>query len=292
MLKNSKMPFIAIISFISLFLMISLASALAINSVSMYPEKIAPGEKSTITMSLKNNGDFDLTDVSVTLDFTNLPIAPHDSGSEVTINELNSDKTKNIEFQIIASNDAKSGIYKIPVKIEYREDDIVKTKQSVISITVNSEPIIEVNYDNGLLLRGQKNPVTLKVVNKGLGDAKFLELELGTSTAYNIISQNKIYVGDIDSNDFQTEDFQIYFNPSSLKNVNLPVKVKYKDVTNKEFNQNYNLGLKVYSREQAQNLGLVPKDNTIYIVLVIIVLIVVFFIYRMIRKRKRQNMAQ
>ncbi len=272
--------------------MISLTPALLINSVSMEPEKIAPGEKSIITLSLKNNGDNDLGDVSISLDLTNLALAPSGSGSEVTINELNSDKTKEVEFQIIAFNDAKSGNYKIPVNIVYTEEDIIKTQKSIISIIISSEPIIDVSYDNGLLLKGQKNQITLKVVNKGLGDVKFLELELGTSTAYNILSQNKIYVGDIDSNDFQTEDFQIFFNQGSLKNINLPVNVKYKDVANKEYNENYNLALKVYSKEQAQNLGLISKGNTIYIVLAIIVLIVVFFVYRLIRKQKRQNDIQ
>ncbi len=292
MLKKLKIPAIVIIYFIGLYLMMNLTSALAINSVSMEPEKIAPGEKSTVTISLKNNGDFDLTDVSVNLNFANLPLAPYGSGSQVTINELNSDKTKAVEFQIISFNDAKSGIYKIPVEIKYTEDEVAKIQQSVISIMVNSEPIIEVNYEDGLLLKGQKNPVTLRVVNKGLGDAKFLEIELGTSTAYSIISQNKVYVGDIDSNDFQTEDFQIFFNQNSLKNVNLPLIIKYKDITNKEYSKNYDISLKVYTKQQAQNLGLVPKDNTIYIVLIIVVLIVVFFIYRMIRKRKRQNEIQ
>lgn len=280
---------LTLITALSLICFINLTSALLINSVSMDPERIAPGEKSIITLSLKNNGDNDLSDVSISLDLANLPLAPYVSGSEVSINELNSDKTKNAEFQVIAFNDAKSGIYKIPVKIEYKEDDIVKIKQSVISIMVNSEPIIEVSYDNGLLLKGQKNQIELKIVNKGLGDVKFLELELGTSTAYNILSQNKIYVGDIDSNDFQTEEFEIFFNPNPLKNVNLPINVKYKDVANKEYKKNYDLQLKVYTKKQAQNLDLIPRDNTIYIVIVVIVLIIVFLIYRMIRKRRKQE---
>ncbi len=289
MAENTKIFILTIIIFLG---MISLTSALTISSVSMNPNTIGPGEKSSVTISLKNNGDNDLTDVSIGLDFSNVPLAPADSGSQYNFNELNSDKTKDANFQIIASNDAKSGIYKIPVNIAYKEDDVLKTQQSVISIMINSEPIIEVSYDNGLLLKGQKNPVTLKVINKGLGDAKFLELELGTSTAYNIISQNKIYVGDIDSNDFQTEDFQIYFNPNSLRSINLPVNVKYKDVTNKEYEKNFDISLKTYTTKEAQNLGLVPTSNTIYIVIVVIAIIAAFFIYRMIRKRKRQNEIQ
>lgn len=288
-MKNTiKLSLIALVMIISLTSITSLTSALLINSVSMEPEKIAPGEKSTVIISLKNNGENDLTDVSTSLDLANLPLAPYGSGSEVTISELNSDKTKDAEFKIIAFSDAKSGIFKIPVKIEYKEDDIVKTKQLVISIMINSEPIIEVNYDDGLLLKGKNNKVSIKVINKGLGDIKFLELEAGSSTAYSIISQNKVYIGDVDSNDFQTAEFNVFFNQNSLKNINFPVTVKYKDITNKEYQKSYDIQLKVYTKEQAQTLGLISKDNTSYIVIIVIVLIIVFFIYRVIRKRRRQ----
>lgn len=274
--------------FVFLFLiLISRAYSLSINSVSTNPEKISPGEISKIAISLKNNGDYDLEDVSISLEFTNLPIAPYDSGSEIVINELESGKTKEVEFNIIAFNDAKPGIYKIPVKIEYNEDGIKKTKQSLISIIINSEPIIDVIVEEGLLLKGQKNTIVVKIINKGLGDAKFLEMELGTSTNYNILSQTKVYIGDVESNDFQTEEFQVYFNENSLKTISLPIKVKYKDINNKEYEKKYDVQLKVYTLEQARNLGLTPKNNTIYIGYLIIILIIIFFVYRIIKKMQK-----
>jgi len=287
--KKIKHLSIALIGIMSFIMLIGLALALVINSVSMTPESIAPGETSTISLSIKNNGDIDLTDVSVSLDFANLPLAPYNSGSEYTISELNSDKTKEVNFDIIASNDAKSGIYKIPVKIEYIEDEQQKTRTSLISMMINSKPIIEVNYDDGLILKGQKNKITLKIINKGLGDVRFLEIEAGSSTYYSMISQNKIYIGDVDSNDFQTAEFNVFLNEKTPASINLPVSVKYKDITNKEYEEDYNLKLKAYTIQQAQNLGLIPKNNTIYIIILIIVLIVAFFVYRAIRKRKRQE---
>lgn len=283
---------VGMITGILLISLVSLSSALIINSVSMDHDTIAPGEKSSVTFSVKNNGDNDLTDVSISLDFTNIPLAPYDSSSEYTINQLDSDKTKEVSFQILAFNNAASGIYKIPVNIKYNEDGIIANRQSIISIMVNSIPIIDINYDDGLLLKGQNNKVTIKIINKGLADVKFLELNAESSSSYNIISQSQVYIGDVDSNDFQTADFSIYFNNNPSKLVSLPLNVKYKDVTNKEYTQNFDIQLKVYTKEQAQSLGLVSADNTIYIVLGIIVLIVVFFIYRAIRKRRRQNEIQ
>ena len=157
------------------------------------------------------------------------------------------------------------------------------------SLTIDSEPIIDVINQDGLLLKNQNNKITLEVINKGLSNVKFLEIDVGSSSFYNIISQDNIYIGDVDANDFQTADFNIFINKNSPRNVNLPVTVLYKDTNNKQYTKNFDITLKTYTTQEAQNLGLVPVSNTIYIVILVIVLIVVFIIYRIIRSRRKRN---
>jgi hypothetical protein len=286
---KAKITIIALITGIFLLGLISFTSALIINSVSMSPNSIAPGETAKISLSMKNNGDNDLIDVSTSLDFTNLPLAPYNSGSDFTISELNQDKTKQADFQIIALNTAKSGIYKIPVLITYNENDIIKTKQSLISIMINSEPIVEASVEDGLLLKGQNNKITIKIINKGLADVKFLEIQAVSSTSYTLISQNNVYIGDVDSNDFQTAEFNVFFKDTSLTSVNFPITITYKDIANKEYNQEITIPLKVYTQKQAQDLGLKAKSSTGFYIFLIIVVIVIFVIYRIIRKRRRKQ---
>ena len=79
----------------------------------------------------------------------------------------------------------------------------------------------------------------MEVINKGLANVKFLEIDVGSSTFYNIISQDNVYIGDVDANDFQTADFNIFINKIALRNVNLPVTVLYKDTNNKQYTKNY-----------------------------------------------------
>ncbi|MDP2925265.1 MAG: hypothetical protein Q8N99_02740 [Nanoarchaeota archaeon] len=286
--KNRVIIF-GVIVLICLISVINLAFALTTTSVFMNPESIAPGETSKITIVIKNNGENDLTDVSVGLDFTNLPLAPYNSGSNQVFSDLNVDKTKQLEFDVVALNDAKSGIYKIPVKIKYTEDSISKTLDSMISIMVYSRPIVEVDAEESLLLKGQKNKITIKIVNKGLADVKFLEVEIEGSTYYSLLSPDTVYVGDVDSNDFQTADFNLFFNKNIPNTINIPVTLTYKDITNKEYNQDYTISLKTYSQEQAQKLGLVQKSYTSYIIGGVIFLILVFLVYRTLRRRKNKN---
>lgn len=284
-----KTTTLTIITAICLLSMISMANALIISNVNTAPDTIAPGQNADVAISLKNNADVDIEDVSVSLDFTNVPFAPYESGSDYNTNEILEGKTKDASFKIIALNDAKSGIYKIPVNIVYTEDSQQKTKTSLISMTINSKPILETSVEDGLFLKGQNNKVSLKVVNKGLADVKFMEINVDSSTYYNLLSQNKVYIGDVDSNDFQTADFQILFNNNAPSVINLPVSITYKDITYKEYNEDFDIQLKVYSQEQAQNLGLVSKSNTSVYIIVVVVIVIIFFIYRWFRRRRKRN---
>jgi len=287
--KKTKFSIVAILSIMIFIILMSLASALVINSVTMNPTNIAPGDKSTITLSLKNNGDNDLTDVTLNLDFSSVPLAPYNTGSNYNFDQLDSGKIKDASFNIIANDNAVPGIYKIPVTVSYNEDGTVKTFQSIISATVSSEPIIDVINQEGLLIKNQNNKITLEVINKGLANVKFLEVDVGSSTFYNVVSQDNIYIGDIDANDFQTADYNLFISKNAPRSVDLPVTVIYKDITNKQYTKNFDITLTTYTTQEAQNLGLLPVSNTIYIVILIIVLIVVFIIYRIIRSRRRKR---
>ncbi|VVB78716.1 Uncharacterised protein [uncultured archaeon] len=286
MKDKTKIVLISIVFGIYFILLISLSSALIITSVSTSPNTIAPGETADVGLAIKNNGENDLTDVSVNLDFTSLPLAPFNSGSDFSVDQLDSDKSKQANFQIIALNDAKSGIYKIPVHIQYTENDMVKTKQSLISVMVNSPPILDLEAEDGLFLKGQNSKVTLKLINKGLGDIKFLDVAVGNSMAYEVVSQKDVYIGDIDSNDFQTADFNMVFMNIPLNEVSIPVSVTYKDISNKEYSKNYDIPLRIYSLEEAQSLGLQAKSYTIYYILIIVTLILVFTLYKVVRRKK------
>ena len=229
----------------ALFIVLSLASiqALVIDSVRMYPSEIAPGETAVITVGIENDGKNDITNVAVILDLTGIiesnmlgvpsttfevPFAPYESSSEHSFDEIQEDETDYAEFEIIALGDAKSGVYKIPLRISYTEDDELKTRNSLIGITVNSEPIIGVNIEDGLLLKPQENAIDIKVINKGLSDVRFLEVEIGTSTYFDVLSNKQVYIGDIDSDDFDTADFKIYFKsntPSTLFRLVLHIKM-------------------------------------------------------------------
>jgi len=264
-----------------------LASAITIKSASIFPPEIEPGKTARITLNLKNNLNEDVKDISVRLDLGELPFAPYKSSNEISFDSLNEDESISIIFEIMALADAKSGIYKIPILILYKnEEGVEKEKESIISLTISSKPILSIEIEKGLLLKGQNNEVAVRIVNKGLSDVRFLEIQIGKSPHYNLISQSKIYLGDIDSDDFDSAEFNLFFKLKSPNTINLPLTITYRDTMNNEYEENRIVGLKVYSKEQATELGLIKESKTFQIIGGIGIIIVIYILYRKIRKRR------
>jgi len=271
---------------------VSSAYALTINSVLTNPSQIAPGRVSIIELSLENNGEEKITDVSVSLDLANVPFAPELSSSEFNFDEIKDGRIEYATFKIRALNDAQAGIYKIPIKITYNEEGTVKQSSSLISLIINSPPILDASIEKGLLLKGSENAVSVKIINKGLSNVKFLEIEIGKSSYYSITSPENVYIGDLDSDDFDSAEFNVYFKVNAPSTLNVPITLRYMDALNNKSEETFNLDARVYSREQAIQLGLIKTNNTYIYVIVVIVLIVIYIIYRRIRKaikRKKEK---
>jgi len=295
-MKTKKTIAVSVILALYLISMLSLASALTITSVETTPEVIAPGEASTIKIGVENDGNDDIEDVSVSLDLTNsaLPFAPYGSSSEVSFDEIREGREESAEFEIIALSNAESGIYKIPLEISYKikGETEINTKKSLIGISVSSKPVLDIGIEDGLLLKGKESKLSVKVTNKGLSNVKFLEIELQGGLYYTILSQKNVYIGDIDSDDFDTAEFNIFFKENAPSIVNLPVIVRYKDGLNNEYEENLNLQATTYTTKQATDLGLITKSNTMTYIAVGIVVIVIYFIYRKIKKRRKMKTTE
>jgi len=274
-----------IFGLIACFLLcISLASALTINSVLTTPSQIAPGGVSVIELGVENNGENTITDVSVSLDLTNVPFAPELSSSEFNFDEIKDGRIKYAIFKIRALNDAAAGIYKIPVQVTYNEEGEIKKMSSLIGLTINSQPILDASIEDGLLLKGSENKISVKIINKGLSNVKFLEIEMKKSSYYSITSPERVYIGDLDSDDFDSGEFTVYFKENAPSASSMPIIIRYRDILNNEHEKTFNLNAKVYSQDQAIQLGLIKRNNTFIYVILVIAVIIIYIIYRRIKK--------
>jgi len=293
-MKTQTKIFLIMTGIILAVALMQVASALTISSVSSSPAEVQPGEKARIDMTIENNLGDDVENVVISLDLTNLPFAPYQSSNERTIEDINDGNDEDVEFELIAFADAASGTYKIPVEMSYNfQDETAREKtKGTISLIINAKPEIGVSSDEGnILIKGKDNTLIVKIINSGLGEAKFLSVQILPVSGIKIIGSDKVYIGNIDSDDFDTAEFKIVVN-ADAGTINLPVSVAYKDSRNKDFTDVENIALKSYTTKEAISLGLIKANNSFIYIIIVIVIIILVLIFRAIRKRRRNKQKE
>jgi hypothetical protein len=260
---------------------------LEIVSVVSEPEKISPSESARVTISLRNKAESSIKDVVVKLDLSGeIPIAPIGSATEKMIDNIRGSDEEQVVFDVIALQEAELKTYKIPLMIEYRDEYGERyEKEDLISLTVSSKPNLVVLVEENELVQGMKSRVVIKILNNGLGGTYFLSAMLIESPDYDIVGKNEEYIGEIDSDDFDTFDFMLV--PKKAGNIPLQLKITYKDSENKEYMEQVILNPRVYTAAEAQQIGLLAGNSTITIVVVVVVVVVVFFFWRRWRKKRK-----
>jgi len=280
----------AMIALIFVVQSISLASAVTISGVTSTPDEVEPGEKVTLNIEVENTLEDDIEKVIVSLDLKDVPFSPYQSSSEKSIDEIDEGDEEKISFKLIADPESASGIYKIPVTISYiikgeteREDPI----EGLVSLIIKASPELQIGIEDSVLLKGQNNELSVRITNSGLGDARLLSIRINPVSGINVLGQNSVYIGDIDSDDFDTADFSVFIKESAPNNINLPVEIGYRNSQNELVTENKIVILRSYSLQEAIQLGLIQTSKAGIYIGVIVAVIVLFIIYRIIRGRIR-----
>lgn len=264
---------------------------LLIDEVKSTPEIIPPGETAKVTFVIKNTADSLVRDLKVKLDLSSdaMPFIPIKSTTEKKIYQLDSKSNTELTFDIMAMADAESGAYKVPLNLSY--SDVTGTyysKSDIISLIVGAKPDLYVGMDKSEIMGSQKSgKLTIKFVNKGLTNIKFLNVKLRESEDYEIVSPAEVYVGNIDSDDYETVDFDIYVK--SRKNViTLPLMLEYMDANNNKYTPIKSIELKMYSSSEAKKYGLV-KEGSIGTIIIILIVVggLAIYIWRQKKKGKK-----
>lgn len=263
-------------------LFIPVASALVVSDVSA--DTIAPGQQGRLDITLKNTLDVDVKDVSLTLDFTGLPLSPVGS-SEQSVKEIDDDDRESFTFTIRADTSAKVGDYKVPYTITYKNAST--TRKGTIGVRVAAPPTLSITGMIEKPVIGQQTKVTLTIVNKGLGEARFASLTAQFS-GMTTLSEKQKYIGSIDSDDFETVTFIVI--PTS-KLASITGTLDYQDSDANKKTLSFDIPLTLYTHDEAVEKGIIAKNNTPIIMLSIAVLIILWLIYRTIAKRRRMRRA-
>lgn len=268
-------------------------ATLSVEKIDVTPELAAPGEKAVISVEVKNLADSLLKDITVKLDLSSkdLPFAPLQSATEKRIKLMSSGEKKSLDYVVIVEPDAEIDVYKIPLEISFN-DNLGNSyeKSDIIGIIVGSAPDLIYNIDSSTIkTAGVKGKVTLKFVNKGLTDIKFLNIKLKETDNYKLLSPEEYYIGNIDSDDYETADFDLYVNSEAPSEINLPLEMSYKDANNRDYKKDVKVVMKIYGAEEAVELGIKEKTNKLGILIAVGIVLVGIIIYVIIKKRRKKK---
>jgi hypothetical protein len=236
------------------------------------------GSVSDINVVVKNMGNGGARHVMVKLDMS-APFTPART-SEIYLGDFSGGDSKNAIFSVSVDSKTDSMVYKIPLKITYLDDNgTEKTVSRDIGVRVDETPELKVSMvSSEKFTAGKTGKFTVTIVNDGFVNAKFLDIKILPSDAYKILSQDDIYVGNLDSDDSQEEEFTI----KVADNVSLgalPVKfsLAYKSANkNVEIIREKSVDLQVLSDADYANGQ--PKQDPFGIVLSIVILVPVLVI--------------
>ena len=281
MIKISK----AITCTIAFIFLISMVSAVSIKSLDV--DNFTPGSQGAIKIEVENILQDDVEEVSFSLNLANLPFTSIGS-SEDSIDELNEGEEDDFIFTIKAANNIKPGDYQIPYTISFLDNKQQKQRSGSIGITINGNTELTLSIQTEKPIVNKQDKVTLKIVNKGFADAKFVSIKI-IPQGLVILSENEAYIGTISSDDFETETFDVIYK---TQNPIMTIIVEYKNFDNTLITENFNLPILAYTEEKALELGLITKSNTPLYATIIILIILAIIVIRMFRKRARLKKTQ
>lgn len=256
----------------------------SINVDSVTVDTVSPGEEGIIRINIENEGNNDVDSLSLKLNFGNPNIIPVGS-SEEFLDTLDEDDEESFIFRFRVSNSLPAGTYSITYNLTYEEDNSNIEQSGTIGIVVSAEPEIEITANTQNSIVGSQGELNIRIINQGLADARFVNLKVESEDLV-FLSGNSEYIGTIDSDDFETNSFDVIY---SSKFPSIMVKIIYKDFDNKEQELVKTLSLRAYTAQEAVEKGILTKSNAPTYVGIVVLLLVLWFIYRSIKKRRKKR---
>ena len=263
-----------------LALIILLGSVSALSIYDVASDTIAPGKEGQLKIILKNTLSDDVEDVTLSLDLANVPFTTL-GGSSETQDEIQEGDRETFTFTLRADTSAKAGDYKIPYTITYKNAS--SALKGTIGVRISAKPEISYTASADVPVIDSKGKINLKIINKGLGEARFATLRI-TPQGYTLLSDSEVYIGSINSDDFETASFDVIFKS---KSASLSGILEYSDLEGKKYSLPLAYSLNVYTQDEAVKQGIIKKNNAGMYVGLIILLIIIWLVYRNIAKRRR-----
>lgn len=257
--------------------------------VNSTPEKIPAGGKGNIDVSIKNTAGSILEDVVVKLDLPSSAFVPIGFIAEKKLDHINPYETKNLNFEIMALGSADSKAYSVPIIMTYHDKAGNQySKNNSIGLLIGEDPKYILSVENSdAFSKNTKGKLTLSLADIGNVEMKYTVIELIETDDYTILSNPKVYVGNMEGDDFETVEFTIYMK--SRGDIPLKVRLIYKDSYNQDIEKIEYVTLRSYSSSEISKYTLTSNGNGSGSYLFLIIVLCIIFSYLTYKNWRRDK---
>jgi hypothetical protein len=246
---------------------------------------VAPGAESVLNIEFENLNSNTLKDVIVSLDLSSVEDGAFSlatGSNERVISKITSGSVAKISYSLVASPGAESKPYLIPATVTYTDDLGTSYSKDILgSVKVFSEPVLSLSLDSQEFFSTGKGVFTFAIANPGTSSIKGTMVEIVDGEDYNVLSGLIQYVGDLNPDDFQTIQSDIFVESESLKSIKL--KITYLDSYNNANEKFFDIPVSIYSDENigayglAANAGNSSSNTTMYIIFIVLLVGAFYF---------------
>ena len=265
-------------------------ASISITSAKITPEKVLPGDQGDLELTLKNTAGIVLRNIAVKLNLViqgttsviDIPFIPVDSTTEQRVSILKSGEITSMVFSLKAYPGATPGYYKVPVSLTFYDDQgQLNEMEDVIGVIISAAPELKITAEHIKTNEETNSKVRLKCINKGINDIKFLDIKVQDTDVYAVTGLSEDYIGDLDSDDYRTSEFNIMTSSQDKDTISLTAT--FKDENNKIYTQNLQVPV-VYQHNVSNGNG---SSNIVTFVLIIALLVMIIYIVKLRKKVKK-----
>ncbi|MFP4038337.1 MAG: COG1361 S-layer family protein [Candidatus Nanohaloarchaea archaeon] len=250
-----------------------------------FPERVEPGSSEELSMELENLAESNFRNIDVSLDTSELPVAARET-SRKRISSVGPDSSEEVNFTLDVDSDADNELRDLPISIDYQDQAGNELSMSeTTGVFIGGYPNIDVGIDDSDIRSTGSGTVTLQVLNRGEGEARFAEVQMEESDQYEIISEDSIYLGSMIADDYQTAEFELYVEDFEDGSLDMPVTVDYRDGQGDQ-TEEFDVERTLYSEDELSRYGLSQSGNVLIPVVVALALVGGGVYYW--RKRKKE----
>ena len=250
------------------------------------PDPVKQGDVVEVRFKIENTGTETAGNVEVQI-LPDYPFTLYSGTSTINLGKLRAEQSGSdaviLGYKLKVDEEGVEGDNEIELEIRVGEGiwRVYDEDEFLIDIEDYDFPEIKAYIkESSITSAGQKGEVVVEIVNTNLEDVKFLQLTLTPSADYELLSSsNYVYIGDVDSDDTESEEFEIYVNKGIGEFLLLPIQLEYQDTNGLEYNKNFILKLRLFDDRESKKFGL-KKDNKLGIgIAVLIILVLGYYIY-------------